>query len=194
MNENLDLIKVLRDCPVGTKLYSPIFGEVEYNGIEITTTSDSKGYSSFIRVKACGGYRVFFSFNQEGKYYLAGNDGECLLFPAKDQRDWSKFKEKQFKPLVRPSDLPLDALAIHFELVEPKRVYWFRSGEDKYENSALLNQLTEITGITDNCPIMNNHIVFSCGEFIDCASPNNNLARTAMMFGVELKIEKYKYE
>lgn len=187
--EELNLVEILKDCPEGVKLYSPIFGEVEYNGIETTTTSDNKGYSSFIRVKAFGGYRVFFSFNQEGKYYLAGDEGECMLFPAKDQRDWSKFKNTQFKPLLRPSDLPLDALVIQFELVEPKKVYWFKSGEDKYENDALLNQLTEITGISDHCPIMNNHIVFSCGEYIDCAGPNNNLARTAMMFGVELKMK-----
>lgn len=107
MNENLDLIKVLKDCPVGTKLYSPIFGEVEYNGIETTTTSDSNGYSSFIRVKACGGYRVFFSFNQEGKYYLAGDDGECMLFPAKDQRDWSKFNPN-VKPIFHKGDRIVD--------------------------------------------------------------------------------------
>lgn len=29
MNENIDLTKILKDCPKGTKLYSTIFGDVE---------------------------------------------------------------------------------------------------------------------------------------------------------------------
>ena len=29
MNENIDLTKILKDCPKGTKLYSPVFGKVE---------------------------------------------------------------------------------------------------------------------------------------------------------------------
>ena len=27
MNENLNLVEILKDCPKGTKLYSPAFGE-----------------------------------------------------------------------------------------------------------------------------------------------------------------------
>ena len=34
MNENIDLTKILKDCPKGTKLYSTIFGEVEFEHIE----------------------------------------------------------------------------------------------------------------------------------------------------------------
>ena len=34
MNENIDLTKILKDCPKGTKLYSPIFGDVIYEGID----------------------------------------------------------------------------------------------------------------------------------------------------------------
>ena len=30
MNNNVDLTKILKYCPKGTKLYSTIFGEVEY--------------------------------------------------------------------------------------------------------------------------------------------------------------------
>lgn len=127
MNKNLDLIKVLRDCPVGTKLYSPIFGEVEYNGIETTTTSDSKGYSSFIRVKACGGYRAFFSFNQEGKYYLAGDDGECMLFPDKFQRDWSKF-DPNLKPIFKVGDRIVDTVRTNGHVYEILDVQ-----EDRYK-------------------------------------------------------------
>ena len=30
MNENIDLAKILKNCPKGTKLYSTIFGDVEF--------------------------------------------------------------------------------------------------------------------------------------------------------------------
>ena len=30
MNENIDLTKILKDCPKGWKFWSPIFGEVEF--------------------------------------------------------------------------------------------------------------------------------------------------------------------
>ena len=33
MNENIDLTKILKDCPKGTKLYSTIYGEVEFDKI-----------------------------------------------------------------------------------------------------------------------------------------------------------------
>lgn len=29
MNENLNLVEILKDCPEGTKLYTPIYGDVE---------------------------------------------------------------------------------------------------------------------------------------------------------------------
>ena len=33
MNENIDLTKILKNCPKGFKLYSPLFGEVVFEGI-----------------------------------------------------------------------------------------------------------------------------------------------------------------
>lgn len=33
MNENIDLTKILKDCPKGTKFYSPLFGEITFLGI-----------------------------------------------------------------------------------------------------------------------------------------------------------------
>ena len=33
MNENIDLTKIVKDCPKGTKLYSPISGEVYFKEI-----------------------------------------------------------------------------------------------------------------------------------------------------------------
>lgn len=80
MNENLDLTKILEGCPKGTKLYSPIFGEIEFERI-----NKKDGY---IEIKEEYGINTF----RNNGTYLRRKNGECLLFPSKDQRDWSKFE------------------------------------------------------------------------------------------------------
>lgn len=84
MNENLRLSKILRNCPKGMSLWSPFIGEVEFLYVK----------DNIIYVDRFGTEFTFFS---DGKY---SKDGECVLFPSKDQRDWSKFKTpgKKFNP------------------------------------------------------------------------------------------------
>ena len=100
MNENLNLAKILKDCPEGTKLYSPVFGEVKFESINdiigpiVVTTNTGNA--------EC--------FTADGKMYTYYN-GECLLFPCKDQRDWSKFKIK--KPKFDPKTFqPFDKVLV----------------------------------------------------------------------------------
>lgn len=93
MNENIDLTKILKDCPKGTKLYSIIYGEVEFDRIEEGCTF------SITFVTKNGGKSTVTS---DGKHYNYC-DGDCTLFPSKDQRDWSKFttprcKKERFDP------------------------------------------------------------------------------------------------
>ena len=83
MNENLNLVEILKDCPKGTKLYSPVTGEVNF--VKIINT-DGKYH---IKVEIEDGFFPF-SFTSQGKLYNI-SQGECVLFPSKDQRDWSKF-------------------------------------------------------------------------------------------------------
>lgn len=101
----LDLVEILKNCPVGTKLYSTVHGEVLLKGV-IETDTEYPIRISHIRGDA--------EFARNGKYYNEYG-GECVLFPSKDQRDWSKFKVpvKKFdyntlqpfdKVLVRDSD------------------------------------------------------------------------------------------
>ena len=40
MNENIDLTKILKDCPKDTKLYCSLYGEVSFKGID----KDSSNY------------------------------------------------------------------------------------------------------------------------------------------------------
>ena len=96
MNENLDLTKILKDCPEDTKLYSPIFGVVEL--VKVHNDGD---YPIEVRLSD----NALDSFTKDGRIF-AEHDGECMLFPSKDQRDWSKFKvEKPKKPKFDPKTL-----------------------------------------------------------------------------------------
>ena len=94
MNENIDLTKILKDCPKGTKLYSLVHGEVEFERIE----TDFRCQYVIIELKDHLLERITF----DGKIYNY-DGGECILFPSKDQRDWSKFtapwyKKEKFDP------------------------------------------------------------------------------------------------
>ena len=99
MNNNIDLTKILKDCPKGWKLYTPIFGEVEFSSIEKDCT-----YPIILSVQE-GGSATFtglVKFTKEGCFFTESTDVECLLFPSKEQRDWSKFTASWYKKLVEP--------------------------------------------------------------------------------------------
>ena len=89
MNENLNLEEILKGCPEGTEFYSPLFGKVAFSNIDLNLT-----YS--IRTNRA-------NFTSDGRY-LSDFNGECMLFPAKDQRDWSKFERFWDKPKVEKFD------------------------------------------------------------------------------------------
>ena len=87
MNEDLNLEKILKYCPKGTKLYSTVFGEVKLEEVK-----ENSKYPIMVKPKIGG----FESFTSSGRW-MENYDGECLLFPSKEQRDWSKFKPKKDK-------------------------------------------------------------------------------------------------
>lgn len=89
MNENIDLTKILKNCPTGFELYSSVYGEVKFVGID----ENHKHLWIDIKVKN----NIYVSLTIEGKFSY-NYDGECVLFPSKDQRDWSKFTAPWYKP------------------------------------------------------------------------------------------------
>ena len=97
MNENIDLTKILKDCPRGTKLYTPIWGEVTF--VEVRGHS----YDSLYPIRICNEYGNYINLSKYGHYVINKQDSECILFPSKGQRDWSKFtapwyKKERFDP------------------------------------------------------------------------------------------------
>lgn len=102
MNENLNLVEILRDCPIGTKLYSSVHGEVELEEVHLISKPD---YPIEVRLSN----NALDSFTPDGRLFAEYN-GECMLFPSREQRDWSKFKPKKPKqPKFDPKTLqPFD--------------------------------------------------------------------------------------
>lgn len=98
MNKNLDLVEILKDCPAGTKLYSTVHGEVVLESICIGTFPIVVSYLDEYNDK------IEVDFMADGRYYDMP-DAECVLFPSKDQRDWSKFNVS--KPKFDPKMLQL---------------------------------------------------------------------------------------
>ena len=89
MNENLNLVEILKDCPKWTKLYSPLYGDVE-----LLSVTQNNGVEHPIEIKINGTSYEYFTI--DGRVF-AEYDGECMLFPSREQRDWSKFKIKKQK-------------------------------------------------------------------------------------------------
>lgn len=83
--EKINIAELLKDCPKGMELYSPIFGKVYLEKIRpylaIIVTTD-KGQGDFKE-----------EFLYDGRY---GMNGECMLFPSKGKTTWEGF-EKSFK-------------------------------------------------------------------------------------------------
>lgn len=94
MNENLNLVEILKDCPEGTKLYSPIYGDVELVKVYL---HDEK-FPIEVKLQS----NAFDCFYKDGRIFTEFN-GECILFPSREQRDWSKFNPK--KPKFDPKTL-----------------------------------------------------------------------------------------
>ena len=83
MKNNINIAEILKDCPRGMKLYSPLFGRVE-----LLSVDDVCDFSITVRTverkeKAC--------FTKEGCYHSHYSDAECLLLPSSEMRDWTKF-------------------------------------------------------------------------------------------------------
>ena len=102
MNENLDLTKILEGCPTGTEFYSSVHGKLKYLSMYI---SSSASKISFIQVNSrsiVDGTPIIVNYYRDGTLYY--NEGECIVFPSKDQRDSSKFERFWDKPKVEKFD------------------------------------------------------------------------------------------
>ena len=161
MDKNINLVEILKDCPKGTKLYSTIFGDVEF-------------------VKVCQNNSIVFpivfklsddsinSVTTDGRLYEEFN-GECILFPSKDKRDWSKltapwYKKERFDPnTLKPFDKVLvrdDKFSTYWRCAffshkreEERTPYKYAATYGSYKFCIPYNKETEhLVGTTEEAP------------------------------------------
>ncbi len=82
MNNKINIAEILKDCPKGVELYSPIYGKVELWKVDSNSVYSIKTVTSIDRPG---------SFTSDGRLYEKYPSSECLLFPSSVMRDWSKF-------------------------------------------------------------------------------------------------------
>lgn len=75
-----NIAEILKYCPEGLPLWSPAYGKVRLEGA--FTPECTEGAIALIATHGR------FMTNEEG---MLCSDGECILFPSKEQRDWDKF-------------------------------------------------------------------------------------------------------
>ena len=86
METNINIAKILKNVPIGTKLYSPLFGYVFFKYIG----------EMFITVKHHGTTAMFY---HNGRLYDY-EETEPMLFPSREMRDWSKFTWRKGDVLI----------------------------------------------------------------------------------------------
>lgn len=93
METKINITTILKDKPKGTKLYSTVHGECTFEAIT----------DEIFKIHFCTSK---FGLMQAGECILIkfGNmfdDGECVVFPSKEMRDWSKFAWKKGDVLIK---------------------------------------------------------------------------------------------
>ena len=159
MNENIDLTKILENCPEGWEFYSSNVGNVRFVRLKL----EDSDYPIIFRVEG----RREFSCTKEGWYWKDYPDAECTLFPSKDQRDWSKFtapwyKKEKFDPkTLKPFDKVLARDYLHGKwtcgffshTVIFDNVYMYNIGEVLYKMCIPYNDDTKhLVGTNEEAP------------------------------------------
>lgn len=95
MENKINIAEILRDMPKGTKLYSPLLGEVKFKEVVFGNIFPIK-----VLQKAPNSPTV--SFTENGFFYDDIEDAEALLLPSREMRDWSKLFKRGDVVVSRP--------------------------------------------------------------------------------------------
>ena len=92
METKINIVEILKDKPQGTKLYSSACGKCKLEEVDDKSFKISFYNSKFGFMNGGEGY-----LDKNGKLY---DDGECVVFPSKEMRDWRKFAWKKGDVLI----------------------------------------------------------------------------------------------
>lgn len=157
MEERINIAEILKDKPKGTSLWSMVLGKCTLEKVII-------GRNYPIRVKSTN-TRDFNSYSCEGIYDIGFEDSECILFPSKEMRDWSKFAWKKGDVLVNKE--------------RTKHIIF-----DKFTNDSY----TEFTGKYYNLKNDENELYYTVFAATDCFTLETEDAAQAYINDLEEKL------
>ena len=96
MEAKINIVEILKNKPQGTKLYSSACGKCRLGEVDDKSFKISFYNSKFGFMNGGEGH-----LDKNGKLY---DDGECVVFPSKEMRDWGKFSWKKGDVLVNKDD------------------------------------------------------------------------------------------
>lgn len=96
MEAKINIVEILKNKPQGTKLYSSACGKCRLGEVDDKSFKISFYNSKFGFMNGGEGH-----LDKNGKLY---DDGECVVFPSKEMRDWGKFSWKKGDVLVCKDD------------------------------------------------------------------------------------------
>ena len=91
MANNINVLEVLESKPNSTKLWCVLFGKCFLDGIDINNIRPIR-----IGIEKGDTFKLTANAKLGGKYI----DGDCLLYPSKEMRDWSRFAWKKGDILI----------------------------------------------------------------------------------------------
>ena len=142
MNDNIDLVRILKNVTIGTKLWSPICGDCYFKEFR-------EGSCNPIVCEAeySGDYLHTICFTKDGRYDFDFVNGECVLFPSETNHDWSTFKvpnkHKHFEPFQKV--LVKELIGSHCE-----KSVWLASEYSHYDEDLKRHYCTQCYGFDDN--------------------------------------------
>lgn len=158
MNENIDLAKILEGCPKRTEFYHAGYGRVWFVGIDLYSHNP-------IKLSTKGDCIADVSVTEKGTLNIF-LEGECLLFPSKEQRDWSKFERFWDKRKVEKFDpktfQPFDKVLVRGKNGQNWRAVFFSHIDN------IFNMVVCGAGYWKQCIPYNDETKNLCGTADDC--------------------------
>ena len=123
--QKLNLCDILKNCPQGETFWSPLFGDVKFH--------DINQKRNFINIVLDNG--VTWNINADGTISFGNvTSPEIMLYPSREQRDWTKVKYEPKKERFDPKTFkPFDKVLI-------------RNAEINYWRCSLLSYIVNLRG------------------------------------------------
>jgi hypothetical protein len=152
MNENLNLTKILKDAPEGMKLWSPLYGDCIFMNIDY---SPYVIYPIHCKITTTDRRTTYVGFTKDGRLDIQYENGGCVLFPSKENMDWSTFRitkeHKCFEPFQKNIDKGINSNGFDYvDLGLPSKTLWATCniGADKPSECGMYFQWGDSKGYT----------------------------------------------